>query len=684
VTTAVETEPPSLASATAWARRAVGWRLDAHLLQKLGAFSVAALPALLTLYLSFNSGGFFASATGVAVAVLAGTVALRMALVRDAFGGFSRPLLIAVGALAVYSLWSLISMRWSHSPSRALDDFDLANVYLFALILFGSFARTHRRVRWIVILTWLAMLAVCLSGLATRLRPDLFHISANGEGRLWFPMTYTDALGLFATCGMLLAAYLASSSREPAALRILGTAAIPVFAVTVLLTYSRAALLLAPLALIAYVLLAQPRGVVSALLAAGPATAYVLIRTYQANLISNGATSAAAVQQGRALTTSIVLACAAAAAARTVLLKLDTHLGRVNVPTWRRWNRAIACGCCLGGIAIVGLTGIRSQISHQWGTFSQQSTAFVTSDVRYRASHINVSLAERLPNWRIALRVFDENPLRGDGAGMFGTDWYRLRPNQEVSLQTHSLYLEAMSELGVVGLAALLLVVVIVVGAGFVRARRRSSRSLWVVIGLVGLVWAIDAGFDWDWEMPALTLPVFVLGGCALARRGSGARLQPRTELLLRVGISLIAVAVAVTASGIAVSDAQAGRGVRAFNNGNCSAAVADARASTAAMSSLPQPYAILGYCDIESGSGARAVAEMTKAVHRDPENWLYYYGLAFADASARRDPHPAIRQAQVLNPLEPMIQSLAMKLKGNNPRRWQEVGEIPQMSLQQ
>jgi O-antigen ligase len=655
---------------------------DARPLRNLGSIALAALPGLLILYLSFNSGGFFASATGVAVAVLAAGVALRMVLAQDPFGGFSRPLLVAVGGLAVYALWSLISVRWSHSPARALLAFNLANVYLFALILFGSWARTQRRARWTLILTWLSMLAVCVASLATRLRPDVFPLPPNGESRLWFPLTYTDALGLFAALGILLAAHLASSAREPRSLRILATAAIPVFAVTVLLTYSRAALLLVPLALIAYLVLARPRGGLSALLAAGPPCAFALVATYHAGLISNGTTSPAAAHQGRNLTASIVLACAAAAAIRAILLKLDGRLVGISERSWRRLNVRIALACCCAIAALAAVAGFSGQIGREWRSLTAQNTAFVTSDARTRVSHINVSLAERLPNWKIALKVFDQNPLHGDGAGTFAIDWYRLRPNQNVSLQTHSLYLEAMSELGVVGLVALLVAVVTVVAAGFVRARHSRLRSLWMVVGLVALVWAIHAGSDWDWQMPAVTLPVFVLGACALSRRGSGARMRPRTELLLRVGVCLIASGAAIVASRTAIADAQLGRGVTAFNEGNCPAAVADARASTSAMSSLPEAYAILGYCAIRSGSARVAVAEMNQAVKRDPQNWLYYYGLALADASARRDPHAAIRQAKLLNPMDEMVQGLAIRLRGDNPSRWQAVG-IPQMSLQ-
>jgi hypothetical protein len=202
---------------------------------------------------------------------------------------------------------------------------------------------------------------------------------------------------------------------------------------------------------------------------------------------------------------------------------------------------------------------------------------------------------------------------------------------------------------------------------------------LWIVIGLVGLVWAIDAGFDWDWEMPAVTLPVFVLGACALAGRGNSPRMRPRTELLLRVGVALIAIAAAITASRIAISGAELGRSVTAFNKGNCPMATADSHASISAISSRPEPYMILGYCDILTGSTRAAVAEMSEAVNRDPQNWLPYYGLAVADGAAGRDPHSAVHQAQLLNPQEPIVQRLAISFRGHNPTRWQQAADPPQ-----
>jgi hypothetical protein len=72
----------------------------------------------------------------------------------------------------------------------------------------------------------------------------------------------------------------------------------------------------------------------------------------------------------------------------------------------------------------------------------------------------------------------------------------------------------------------------------------------------------------------------------------------------------------------------------------------------------------------------------MSQAVKRDPENWQYYYGLAPADASARRDPHAAIRQAQHLNPLDPMVHNLVLNLRGAIKTRWQEAARFPQMPM--
>lgn len=647
----------------------------AHTVRKLprnaGAVVLAALPGAATVYLSFNAGGFFAGATGVVVAVLAATVALRMAVVRHPFAGLSWPLVIALGSLGFYSVWTLLSSKWSHAPARALVSFDLVNIYLFALILFGSSLRTHRRVRWALVLTWLSMLGVCIVSLGTRLRPDLLPVPADlSPNRLAFPLTYWNALAMFGVIGLTLGLYVASSTRESRLMRVVATAATPLFAVMILLTFSRAALVLGAVAVAAYVLLARPRGFPATLVAAGGTSTFAIIETYQAKLIANAATSPAAIAEGRHLTTTLLLACAASAVIRTVLLDLDTRLAGLALshPARRNARIILALGVAMG--LLLGVIRFGGEITTQWHTFTQQDAA-TSTDVRARLDHF--SIASRLTGWQIALKAFSRHPVNGNGADTYAIAYDEFRATGGNALEAHSLYLQAMDELGLVGLAAILVAIIAIVVGCFTRARR-SARSLWIALGVVSLVWAVHAGVDWDWQMPAVSLPIFALGSCALARRGRGLRLSARAELGLRLLVGALAVGAAVVATHIAVSERHLNASVTEFNAGDCRAAVTEADAAIRAASSRPQPYAIIGYCQIVAGAPDQAVREMRAAVSRDPMNWQYLYGLALADAAAGSNPHAGLMAAARLNPYESMLQTAQRRLSGNSRRRWRRI----------
>jgi O-antigen ligase len=73
----------------------------------------------------------------------------------------------------------------------------------------------------------------------------------------------------------------------------------------------------------------------------------------------------------------------------------------------------------------------------------------------------------------------------------------------------HSLPLETLAELGLVGFALLAAWAV-----GVIRAAARAWRAQpAAAAGLAAalLVWAVHACLDWDWEMPALTLVALLL-----------------------------------------------------------------------------------------------------------------------------------------------------------------------------
>src|SRR5437016_3174829 len=82
----------------------------------------------------------------------------------------------------------------------------------------------------------------------------------------------------------------------------------------------------------------------------------------------------------------------------------------------------------------------------------------------------------------------------------------------------------------------------------------------------------------------------------------------------------------------------------RAFERGDCTRASKQAFSSIDQMSLRPEPYRILGYCDIEQGRPPEAIAAMRKAVSLSPRNWESRFGLAIALGAAGRDPRPEIR----------------------------------------
>jgi O-antigen ligase/polysaccharide polymerase Wzy-like membrane protein len=127
----------------------------------------------------------------------------------------------------------------------------------------------------------------------------------------------------------------------------------------------------------------------------------------------------------------------------------------------------------------------------------------------------------RVDYWRVALQDYRIHPLLGAGAGTYGDYWLAHGPGTSFTRTAHSLYLQALAELGPVGLA----LVVLALAPPLVVARRRGD-------GLAGaaaagyVAYVVHTGLDWDWEMPAATLAGLFCGGAALVT-ARGADLRP-------------------------------------------------------------------------------------------------------------------------------------------------------------
>src|SRR3954454_23610748 len=121
-------------------------------------------------------------------------------------------------------------------------------------------------------------------------------------------------MGIACAMAILLTLHLSASGREHPVVRVVAAAALPPLAVTLYFTFSRGAIWALPVGLVLYVLLAQPRGLLTAAPAAGIPAVIALKVAYGASILAQvNYSSAAAAPEGRRVAL-VVAVCAVAAA----------------------------------------------------------------------------------------------------------------------------------------------------------------------------------------------------------------------------------------------------------------------------------------------------------------------------------------------------------------------------------
>jgi hypothetical protein len=492
--------------------------------------------------LAWSAGGYFPpaylSAGAIAFAALAVLVAVRVPHWR-----LSTEALVGMGALAGLTAWTALSSDWSLAPEQALLDFqrDLLYVALFGLALLA--AGSGRQARLVVWAALAFVLVVAGAGLLSRFYPHLLHAAEDREGivgyRLSYPLSYWNAYGGLAAMGAILGLGLAADPRTPVPLRALSAAATVVLWVAMYLSLSRGAWLAVFAGLVVLVALGAHRGsllLTSAVVGGAAVIATLRLRGYPVLVDRPGPGQASA---GGHYAPQLIALTVAAGAVQWVLAA-----GRASpnlMQALRRTLRPIAM--VLGGalllLALVGYlvksseveghtdTALRdtgSWVSRQWRDFLQPTTK-----LEHGTARLTSARGTRSDLYRVAIDGFQDHPVRGDGSGSFEYRWARERRVDEKVRDAHSLELETLGELGLVGGLLLLAFLGSVIHAA-VRARIRPaalSRGQAAAVGAACAVWIAHSAVDWDWQVPALTGPAIVLAATLFPygrRRRSGRR----------------------------------------------------------------------------------------------------------------------------------------------------------------
>ncbi len=611
-----------------------------HAYSRAGSILAALALAALTLYLAFQSGGFYVGATSLAAAEMALVVGLRFALGRRPLRGVSTPLAVAAVAMACFCAWTLLSSDWSHSMSRALPEYSRALLYGLTLLFFGMLPFNVRRIRWMVYGIAAAAVAICTAALIARLLPHtIFDPTLVSENRLGYPLTYWNALGILGCVGAVLCAHLACSTRDSWVARVLGAAAVPLFALTLFYTLSRGGIWAAVGAVVVYAVLGRPRALISGAIATIPTTAIVLAVATPTSAVTD-VYPIGMVAEGQHVALVLAGCMLGAAMLRASLLPLDGWLVGLRLPA--RARRPVLAGTAAVALVLVLAAGVAANapnvVQAKYHEFTDRTN---TSPAAGEARLFSARPEGRFDLWHVALDAYRENRLHGSGAGTYALRWQRERPNGGQVVNAHSLYLEVLGELGIVGLVLLVIAIGLILGAFAFRARG-PDRALFAALLAAGLAWAVHAGVDWDWQMPAVTLWLFALGGAALARSLRRRRRSYRRDTrnaVLRVGGLVACLFVAIVPARVAVSQAHLDSAIDAMQAGNCRQARDDAHSALSAEGERPAPYTVMAYCDVDEGRYGQRAAATSRPWPQTPETGHPTPRPRRAPAGARLDP---------------------------------------------
>ncbi len=495
--------------------------------------------------LGFDAGGYFPADSLPAGAFCFGVLALLLALHRPQFA-LSTTAIVAFAALVGLAFWTGVSSTWSPAPDAGFEDFQRSVVYvgLFGLGLLAAASGRYSR-----FLLWGA-LTVCTiiagAGLLSRLLPGLVSSPATEFGyRLAYPLTYWNALGATAAMGALLALGMAANPRSLPVSRGIAAALAVVLVVTMQLTLSRASWLALIIGCVALIALAAHRGslaLTTGIVGFAAALAVLRLQAYH-GLVDDPTAGSGQVTEGRAFAGQLAV-LAGAAGVIVAMLAAGRRSAMVNdvVNRVRRpLTLAATAALVLTAIAIYatksttvegrsasGLYAAQHWVSDQWDEFMTPSRFTATGGARLTSAS-----GTRSDLYRVAFDGFEDNPVVGQGAGAFEVLWYRGRSVDEDVRDTHSLHLEVLAELGIIG-ALLLLALIGAFASAIVRTRVRGgavTRSEAAAAGAACCVWAVHSFADWDWQMPAVSGLTLVIAAAVLpeGRRRPETRHQRRT-----------------------------------------------------------------------------------------------------------------------------------------------------------
>lgn len=591
------------------------------------------------------------------IALAIGLILARPALPRGLAG-------LALAALLLFAVWSLLSIGWAESADRALTEGDRWLLYGVFLLVVLLLLENRRDGEVFVASAALAVLGIAAYDLVRMLGGDgqsLFEGS-----RLLEPLGYVNGLGGFFLLGFWPLVALAERTRTHA-LAGAAVAGASLLTALVLLTESRGTVF-AFAASAFFLLLLVPgrnrRAWIVLLVLAGLAVAWgPLTDVTQALPSKLFAPPEDAIQL--AAERSLLVAAAvgvvwglaswAVAVARARSSALAANLPRISAAV-------LACA------AVIGLATVAAK--DPVGRFSDQYDSFTELKAAESGSRFTSGGGNRYDYWRIAWNQFSDHPLNGIGAGNFDRTYFLERRTKEDVRQAHSIEFGTLGDLGLVGAALLGTFLVAVFVGAWRRSRevRLGEPGIGLTVAAIGIfvVWLAQTSVDWLHLIPGLT--GIALGAAAILLRSLRPRQDRAADLFPIPTLAVVgALALAVVAI-VFIGRPTLAQHLRSEAQGEVTTNPVRALDTVEESLSL-NPDSVQAYYTKASALArldayAPARAALLEAIRREPHNYVSWALLG--DLTTRRGDISgamrAYRQASSLNPRDVELQLLGSR----------------------
>jgi hypothetical protein len=621
--------------------------------------------------LAYSNGGY--STQVIAAATVAVWWVVIVALATRVFPRrrIPTPAVVAGACLAGFGALTALSMIWANDSGRAFTEVVRVAGYLglFVLAVVVS-ARTGAR-PWLVGLAG-GLVIVVVGSLASRFDPSLFGGGDRSifaalplaHGRLSYPVGYWNGLGAAVALGIVLLGWLSADLTNRIG-RAVAVGLIPAFGLALYLTSSRGGVAATVIGGCVILLLTRDWArILAGFVLGGAGTAVLAVIASQSNDLSLALTTHDAYVQGRWMALATVVCIVVAAAARYFA---DGWLSRLSLP--RVFVRRGLAALAVAGLIALAVSNPIDRIRD----FSDASDVASGSSPAVGANRIATSSGSgRYQFWGEAIDAFDSNPAIGIGAGNYELWWNQHHTIDVVTIDAHSLYLQTLAELGIVGLLVLLAFLGAVLFAGWqvaVRAwngaRADDAMAAALALFLAGLG---SAALDWTWQLPAAFVPVIVVAAL-ISGPASEPVAVPVTEPDIprpaptrrrrggQYGLGVATLVCAWAAIWVAgdqlVATIQLDSSQSALERGDLGGAAQDARNAAAIQPWSSEAQLQLALVEKQSGDLAAATEASRKAVERASRDWRTWL-VAAEIAAALGHGAVAARDLNTANHLSP------------------------------